>query len=95
MEADYFVGSVWREVQTHKHTWVHADFFSQAFLLKSCMAGSETAYYSPVTFVILRHWRFELNIIRSTSSKQNFCVTVRVPSLTGRSQHAHKFNVIE
>lgn len=80
MGADYFVGGVWREVQTHKHTY--ADFFSQGFLLKSC-----------VTFVILRHWRFELNIIRSTSSKQNFCVTVRVHSLTGKSLHAHKFNV--
>lgn len=73
-----FCGECLERNYRHTNTWAHADFFSQAFLLKSCMAGYEAAYYSSVTFIILRHWRVELNIIRSTSSKQNFCVTVEV-----------------
>ena len=48
-------GCLERSTDTDTHG-VHAD--SQVFLLKSCMAGYATAYYSSVTFIVSRHWRF-------------------------------------
>lgn len=97
MGADYFLGGVWRETQTHKHTCMHTDFFDlSALSIKKQYFRLWNSLLFTCNLYNIKTLEVWTKYITDHIIKTEFlCNNKSSQPLIRKSHYAQKFNVTE